>query len=108
MTTRLKPALLRGGSYSCCTPHTGRRYRSATRLVLLLFSARLCQHLFMQVEEKENTQELSTPINSPRATKPSATVDGQKENGQLAATWEAQCKACLGAAQAAAVLKATP
>ena len=106
MTTRLKPALLRGGSYSCCTQHTGRRYRSATRLVLLLLSARLCQHLPMQVEEKENTQELSTPINSPRETKP--TTEGQKENGQLAATWEAQCKACLGAAQAAAVLKATP
>lgn len=58
-----------------------------------------------QAEEKENAENLRQPMNSPRKTE--ATTEAKKEGGQLAASWEDQCRASLGAAQAFAVLKVT-
>ena len=57
-----------------------------------------------QAEEKENAQAMISPVNSPRDGE--AGKEG-KQAGAPAATWNDQCRACLGAAQAHAIIKVT-
>jgi hypothetical protein len=91
-------------------PHKSCLYRlTVSRNVLLPSSTswdKPNHQIAPQVEEKENALGAPTPINTPRSSETGVTQEAKNDPSQLATTWEAMCKQCMGASQALAVLKA--